>query len=207
MLTSWLGDGAQPRQPRRHVRRARHRRRFETPAEAVEGFMQLVRYARAQDELMRTPPSLPEDCAFDARGGQRIMQRRARAPGAPCCPRSRRRGCWRAYGIPVVPTAIARDPRRGRRSLAAALIAQHGACVVKILSDDISHKSDVGGVRLGLEQRRGGARCGGRKCCERIARLMPEARIKGFTVQPMIRAPACARADHRHVGRSRRSGR
>ena len=74
------------------------------------------------------------------------------------------------------------------RAIAERLIAQHGACVVKVLSDDISHKSDVGGVRLGLE-RADEARLAAEGMLERIARLAPTARIKGFTVQPMIRRP------------------
>ena len=66
-------------------------------------------------------------------------------------PRSRRRSLpgarfsrkWKpssfslAYGIPTVPTQIARDPAEVG-ALAAGFIAEHGACVVKILSDDIS---------------------------------------------------------------------
>ena len=32
---------------------------FETPTEAIEGIMQLARYARAQAELMQTPPVMP----------------------------------------------------------------------------------------------------------------------------------------------------
>ena len=74
--------------------------------------------------------------------------------------------------------------------MAERWIAEHGACVVKVLSDDISHKSDVGGVRLGLE-RADEARQAAEDMLERIARLQPAARVKGFTVQPMIRAPEC----------------
>ena len=38
--------------------------------------MQLVRYARAQDELMRTPPSLPGDLGFDTEAARRTVARR-----------------------------------------------------------------------------------------------------------------------------------
>src|SRR5262249_26782916 len=92
-----------------------------------------------------------------------------------------------AWGIATVPTAIARDPGEVAR-LAAPLIAAHGACVVKVLSEDITHKSDVGGVRLGLE-RATEARQAAADMLERIARSKPTARIMGFTVQPMIRRP------------------
>src|SRR5690606_34698482 len=62
------------------------------------------------------------------------------------------------------------------------------ACVVKVLSDDISHKSDVGGVRLGIE-RADDARHAAQDILARVARQLPQARVEGFTVQPMIRRP------------------
>jgi acetyltransferase len=92
-----------------------------------------------------------------------------------------------AYGILVVPTEVARTPEQVAE-LALPYIAEHGAAVVKILSDDISHKSDVGGVRLGLRSAEE-ARRAAEDMRERIARLRPEARIEGFTVQPMIGRP------------------
>jgi len=51
-----------------------------------------------------------------------------------------------AYGIPVVMTLTARDPAQ------AAAVARTipGPVALKILSPDITHKSDVGGVRLDL---------------------------------------------------------
>ena len=67
-------------------------------------------------------------------------------------------------------------------------LSRIGACVVKILSDDITHKSDVGGVRLGLE-RAEEAQHAAEDMLGRVARLEPQAHVKGFTVQPMIRRP------------------
>ncbi|HEX5958182.1 MAG TPA: GNAT family N-acetyltransferase, partial [Hyphomicrobiaceae bacterium] len=90
-----------------------------------------------------------------------------------------------AYGIPVVPTAVASTPQEAA-SLARGIIAEHGACVIKILSDDISHKSDVGGVRLGLEHPEEVEQAAA-DMLARIAHNMPDAKIAGFTVQPMIR--------------------
>ncbi len=83
-----------------------------------------------------------------------------------------------AYGIPVVPTQVARTPE-AVAELAAPYIAEHGAAVVKILSDDISHKSDVGGVRLGLRSA-DEARRAAEDMLERIARLMPQAEDRGL---------------------------
>ena len=75
-----------------------------------------------------------------------------------------------AYDIPTAKTLVAKTPHE-----AAALAAEFGGGVaIKILSDDILHKSDVGGVALDLfgprSCRRGGsgnARAGARCEAER----------------------------------------
>src|SRR5262249_4855800 len=97
------------------------------------------------------------------------------------------KGLLDCYGIPVVPTEVASSPAEVATH-AARWIGSHGACVVKVVSDDITHKSDVGGVRLGLE-RAEEARQAAQDMLERVARLRRQARVKGFTVQPMIRRP------------------
>jgi acetyltransferase len=187
LLANWLGDGA-VKQARELFARERIAT-FETPASAIEGFMQLVRYTRAQNELMRTPPPLPDDMTFDVTAARSVIQA-AQARGQTMLTEVEAKLLLSAYGIPVVPTVTAKT------SAEAALIAEGmlsgssaaKACVVKILSDDITHKSDVGGVRLGLET---AAAVGdaARDMLERIAREHPAARIQGVTVQPMIRRP------------------
>ena len=184
VIACWLGDEAS--RDARKLFAAKGIASYATPAEAIDGFTQLVRYARAQEELMRTPPSLPEDLALDRDAACRII-RDAIAAGRSVLSEVEAKGLLAAYGIPVVPTEVARDPAEVG-ALAQRWIAQHGACVIKILSDDISHKSDVGGVRLGLERAEEAKRAA-EDMLERIARLTPAAKIKGFTVQPMIRRP------------------
>ena len=58
--------------------------------------------------------------------------------------------------------------------------------VIKILSQDIVHKSDVGGVRLNLHD---GTEVltAAQAMLQRVAERQPDARIEGFTVQPMVR--------------------
>jgi acetyltransferase len=67
-------------------------------------------------------------------------------------------------------------------------LQQAPALAVKILSKDISHKSDVGGVRLGLRSAQEAVRAA-EHMQKRVAELKPEARIQGFTVQPMVLRP------------------
>ena len=184
VITAWLGDEAS--RDARKLFAQKGIGSFATPSEAIDGFMQLVRYARAQEELMRTPPSLPTgfdvDKAKTAAAVQSVL-----ADGRTTLSEIEAKQLLAAYGIPVVPTLFARDPAEvGKR--AAELLGQHAACVIKVVSDDISHKSDVGGVRLGLE-RAGDAQQAAADMLQRIGRLLPAARIKGFSVQPMITRP------------------
>ncbi len=183
VLATWLGDGAS--RDARTLFAAKNIASFATPAESVDGFMQLVSYARAQEALLRTPPSLP-DFAFDSDKAD-VTIRGALEADRTILSEVEAKDLLAAYGIPVVRTVIATSPAEVRK-LAEGIIAEHGACVIKILSDDISHKSDVGGVRLGLEHPEEAERAAA-DVLRRIKLLMPDARIAGFTVQPMIRRP------------------
>jgi acetyltransferase len=184
VFACWLGDAAS--REARDLFAANGVASFATPAESIDGFMQLVGYSRAQQLLMRTPPSLPKDLEFDGAKAASTIRAMLDAKRS-VMSEVEAKDLLIAYGIPVVPTVIASGPKQVG-SLAHDTIARHGACVVKILSDDISHKSDVGGVQLGLEHAEEAERAAA-AMLRRIAQHLPAARIKGFTVQPMIRRP------------------
>jgi acetyltransferase len=184
VIANWLGEEASKGARALFARKGIGS--FATPAGAIDGFMYLVRYARAQDELMQTPPVLPRELQVDRDKASATIQT-AIAGGRSMLSEVEAKALLASYGIPTVPTAIAYHPDEVER-LAAPFIAEHGACVVKILSDDITHKSDVGGVRLGLE-RAAEARQAAADMLQRIAGTKPDARIEGFAVQPMIRRP------------------
>jgi len=184
VIATWLGDEVS--REARQLFAAKGIASFATPAKAIDGFAHLTSYARAQEALMRTPPSLPADLSAD-RGAATAILQAVIAARRGVLSEVEAKELLEAYGIATVPTQVARDPA-AVAAMAQRWIAQYGACVIKILSDDISHKSDVGGVRLGLE-RADEARRAAEDMQRRIAMLLPAARIKGFTVQPMIRRP------------------
>ena len=89
-----------------------------------------------------------------------------------------------AYGIPLAASHPADDPDQ-----AARVAASIGFPVaLKILSPDITHKTDVGGVALNLGNadrvRREAA-----AMLERVRAARPGARVDGLLVQPMIGRP------------------
>lgn len=89
----------------------------------------------------------------------------------------------RNAGIPVVETRLARTKKE-----AVSISQEIGFPVaMKIISTDISHKSDIGGVKLGLDN----AAQVGRAYSEMISSIrekLPQARIEGVSVQKMARS-------------------
>jgi acetyltransferase len=156
---------------------------FETPERAVAGFLQLLNYRRNQAALLQTPPSrLPGPPADVATA--RAVVARALAEGREMLEEQEVRSLLSAYSIARVESRTALDP-----DAAAAAAAEIGFPVVlKILSPQISHKSDVGGVALDLRS----ADAVQRAAIEmhaRIAALRPDAALHGYTVQAMVVRP------------------
>lgn len=101
------------------------------------------------------------------------MARRGIGPGAAA-----------AYGIPTVETATAHDVEE-----AVAAASQIGYPVaLKIVSPQIIHKSDVGGVALGLASAEA-VRAAAVKMSEQVTRLQPQAVVLGYIVQAMAQRP------------------
>lgn len=87
------------------------------------------------------------------------------------------------YGIPVVPSRAVRTSDEAER--AAQELGYPVA--IKVISARISHKTDVGGVRLNLGDS-GALRMAYDEMLERLHQSDPEAELEGVLVQPMARA-------------------
>ncbi|WP_374659038.1 GNAT family N-acetyltransferase [Phenylobacterium sp.] len=153
----------------------------ETPDEAVRAFMHLVNHRKAQDALIRTPSGLPGE---PDRAAVSAVIDAARADGRARLTDPETRAILRAYGVPVLESRQAATPEAA--GAAAAEIG--GAVALKILSPDITHKSDIGGVVLGLE----GAEeteHEARAMLTRIAKTKPDARLSGVVIEPLVHRP------------------
>jgi len=159
---------------------------YETEADAVRGFIELVRYGEVREALMETPPSLPEYFSPDLAAARAAVETALRE-GRRWLDPLEAAAVMAAYAIPTVPTLLARD---GDEAAAAArpFLAEGTPVVVKIMSRDIVHKSDIGGVRLNLASV-DAVRAAATETIARAHAAVPDARIQGVTVQPMIVRP------------------
>ncbi|WP_128291142.1 bifunctional acetate--CoA ligase family protein/GNAT family N-acetyltransferase [Afifella aestuarii] len=185
VLTCWLGGET--------VMKARERLRaagvatFLSPSDAIRSVGYLTDWHKAQALLMRTPPSLPDDFTWDAERARAVMVKAAEE-GRSVLTEPEAKEVLAAFGIPIVKTVIARTIEEVEET-ARELLRDHKAVVVKLLSAEITHKSDVGGVVLNLSTPEEAVNAV-RIITKRVERSRPDAHIEGFTVQPMIRRTA-----------------
>lgn len=152
---------------------------YDTPELATRAFMHLIEHQRNRITLMEVPPSAPSEFT-PATAAARLVVANVQDSGRDTMTEPEAKAVLTAYGIPAVAAHIARTPAEASR-IARSI---GGRLALKILSPDISHKSDVGGVILDLD---------GPLEVEKAAHLMlerlkaanPEAKVTGFTVQPM----------------------
>lgn len=86
------------------------------------------------------------------------------------------------HGIPILPELRAASPDE----VEAAARSLDGPVVVKILSPDIPHKTEVGGVAVGLATPADAA-AAARQILGRVREMRPDAQLDGFLVAPMCK--------------------
>ncbi len=144
------------------------------PSRAVRSLETLAEYARVRER----PPAEPT--AFE------VDRERARA----VLDRARDRGADRlgveamdlleAYGIPTPDGEVVDDPAAAER------VAERlgDEVVMKVVSPDILHKSDIGGVEVGVPS--GEVRQTFETLVARARRYQPDARVLGVQVQELL---------------------
>jgi acetyltransferase len=181
ILTNWVGD--ETAQAARRLLIQAGLPTYDTPEHAVRAFTHVVRFHRNQDRLMETPPSLPDAFATDPAAVRAIIDG-VLAAGRTLLTAPESRAVLGAYGVPTVSEVIASSPTEARRCAEGL----NAPVALKILSPDITHKSDVGGVVLGLATP-AAVEAAAVAMLERIKMKQPAARISGFTIEPMVNRP------------------
>ena len=163
---------------------------YDTPSTAAAAVGHLTDWGKAQAALLRVPDRRAGDGA-DAAPGARAEVAAIFAAVA----RERRslltapeaQAALGAYGIPSPAGRIARTPAEAGQ-VAAAMLAAGGRLAVKLLSREVSHKSDIGGVVLDVASAVEAERAA-EGIAARLAQAVPGAVPDGFVLQPMIRRP------------------
>ncbi|MEP6502284.1 MAG: GNAT family N-acetyltransferase, partial [Betaproteobacteria bacterium] len=156
---------------------------FETPEEAVQACAMLATYRRNQALLLEAPSAGALGTPDKARAQAIVAE--ALAAGRDMLDEVESKALMAAYAIPTVKTARAL-PTEEDAVRAAAGIGYPVA--LKILSPDISHKSDVGGVCLDIPDAPA-LRAAVRQMLGCVGALRPGARIRGLSVQAMAHRP------------------
>lgn len=156
---------------------------FRTPEAAIEAFYYLSAYHQNQQLLLQTPSSLGRFDPPDVEGS-RIIIESVLAERRKTLTEMESKAILGAFRIPFVHTALARTANE------ALVIAESIGfpVVMKIDSPDISHKSDVGGVKLNINNPHL-IREIFKTLIQDVQIKMPHARINGVTVERMIAKP------------------
>jgi len=181
VMGCWLGDAAVAEA--RLVFEDAGAPDYATPEDAVRALAMLATYRRNQEALIEAPSegghSTPDVAAARTLVEQVLTDGRERFSDTEAG------ALLRAYGVPVVET---------RAVLLTPDAAVHAARAIgypvalKIVSPDITHKSDAGGVRLNLDDDADVQRAA-TAMIERVREREPRARLEGFSVQAMVHRP------------------
>ena len=171
LLTAWLGD-------------FEGIANFQTPESAVEAFSFLCAHRRNQAQLMEAPTARAPDEPRPDLATAAALHDTALGQERRLLTQDEARELLVAFGLPV-PQSVA-APTRAAAVAAAEKIGF--PVVLKIHSPDITHKSDVGGVRLALQNADMVASAFD-DTMRHVRTLRPGARIHGVVLQPMLRYP------------------
>ena len=181
VVACWMGD-TQVKAAREHFT-DKHLPHFTTPEAAVEAFAYLAAYARNQHLLIQVPGPLTDRSPPDVQSARLIIQA-ALAEGRNSLGTLEAKAVLSAFRIPITTSTRAATPSEAL--VAAGTVGYPVA--MKIDSLDITHKSDVHGVRLNISSPEH-VRNAFVHMVEEAARRKPDAHVRGVTIERMHDSP------------------
>ena len=181
VLTCWMGEQL-VRAGRDHLS-AKGIPTFDSPETSVEAFAYLAHHHANQKMLLHVPGPLSREIDPDVDGARLIVEG-ALSEGRKTLGTSESKAVLSAFGIPVMPGMEARSANE-------ALVAAQSVgfpVVMKIHSPQITHKSDIGGVRLNIRSAHD-VRSVYRDMVEQAQQAAPDADVRGVLVEKMFRRP------------------
>ncbi len=156
---------------------------YTSPSGAIRSFMHLVRYKEAKDHLSAVPDSLPSDYKPNLRLAKETIRAALDNEQKWLTP-LQTRDLLRAYSINQVELHLVKTVEEAAK-VASALFTQHSQLVLKVSSPDLTFKSDVGGVHLGVDSIEG-VKATFEKIMSNVAHSYPQADVTGVEIQPMV---------------------
>jgi len=156
---------------------------FPSPEASVEAFSYLANYHRNQLLLLQVPGPLAKRSAPDVEGAQLIIDG-ALAEHRTILTGLESKALLTAFGIPVT-TAI--EVHSANEALVAAESLGFPVAM-KISAPQLSHKTDVGGVRLNISDAHA-VRNTYNAMLTSIQKQHPDSEIRGVTVEKMVNSP------------------
>lgn len=156
---------------------------FRSPEAGVDAFGYLAMYHRNQKALLQAPYPMSRRDAPDVEGARLIIEN-AKDEHRKTLSNTESKAILSAFNIPTSPSVNV-------SSAADALVAAENLglpIAMKINSPNLTHKSDVGGVRLNISEPKT-VRTAYREMVDHVAEANPEATIHGVTIEPMIHRP------------------
>ncbi|KPQ44376.1 MAG: acetate-CoA ligase subunit beta [Candidatus Methanoperedens nitroreducens] len=154
---------------------------YSTPEQAVSTYMYMYQYKRNLELLYETPVELPVESTPPKQPLASII-RNAAKENRKILTETESKRFLEYYNIPIVKTRVAKTVDE-----AITYALQTGYPVaLKILSPQISHKTDVGGVRLDINSEPE-LRSAYEEIMKSVKEHNPDAQIQGITVQKMVR--------------------
>jgi acetyltransferase len=179
LLTVWMGEDSV--REARQVFHSNNIPTYSTPEEAMKTYMYMYRYRRNLDLLYETPQELSIDI-LPPKNHLKIIIQKTKENGRTALTQADVDRFLDAYEIPRVKGKLARDVDQ------AVMIATEIGypVVIKIASEDILHKTDVGGVVTSI-MNSDTLREQFKLLLERMKQAKPEAKIDGIYVQKMLK--------------------
>ncbi|MGE5356248.1 MAG: GNAT family N-acetyltransferase [Deltaproteobacteria bacterium] len=153
---------------------------FVVPEKAVTTFMDMVKYTKNIDLLYQTPANIPSQFAPEKEKTRELFKKIV-DENRYILNETEAKEVLRNYQIPVTQFELATTEDE-----AEAIAEKIGyPLVMKIASPDILHKTDAGGVALGIESKEI-ARKKFRKIMESARNYKPDADIHGVMIEEMV---------------------
>ena len=181
VVSAWLGEKDAGRG--RAAFKAASLPALQNPERGVECFGYLAQYIRNRELRLQVPPPRIDELKFDVQAARRIIDT-ARSAGRHTLDEQDSKALLASFGIETAMGLFARSAMEARQAA-----QQLGFPVVlKVRADGITHKSDVGGVILGV-QTADEVESGFESIAQRLAERAPTARFVGVLVQKMVVRP------------------